>query len=193
MRGNSHARCGAGENPAIISKDYLLLSTVIMQPGVLVGLNSLLDQCGGMMLPTGEKLVRHPDAVVVVTTNISYEGCRNLNQSFISRMNMIIDVDEPSLTVKIQRVKKITGCTDGDLVQRLAETADKIAEFCKEMQITDGVCGMRELISWVQSAMITEDASESSLFTIIAAATSDPESRRDIISSCLEPVFGRVA
>jgi len=167
--------------------------TVIMQPGVLVGLNSLLDQCGGMMLPTGEKLVRHPDAVVVVTTNISYEGCRNLNQSFISRMNMILDMDEPSLSVKVQRVKNITGCTDKDLVQQLAETADKIAEFCKEMQITDGVCGMRELISWVQSAMITEDAAESSLFTIVAAATSDSDARRDIISSCLEPVFGRVA
>ena len=26
VRGNSHARCGAGENPAIISKDYLSLS-----------------------------------------------------------------------------------------------------------------------------------------------------------------------
>lgn len=26
VRGNSHARCGAGENPAITSKDYLSLS-----------------------------------------------------------------------------------------------------------------------------------------------------------------------
>lgn len=26
MRGNSHARCGAGENPAMTSKDYLSLS-----------------------------------------------------------------------------------------------------------------------------------------------------------------------
>jgi len=26
VRGNSHARCGAGENPTITSKDYLSLS-----------------------------------------------------------------------------------------------------------------------------------------------------------------------
>ena len=26
VRGNSHARCGAGENPAMTSKDYLSLS-----------------------------------------------------------------------------------------------------------------------------------------------------------------------
>ena len=26
VRGNSHARCGTGENPKIISKDYLSLS-----------------------------------------------------------------------------------------------------------------------------------------------------------------------
>lgn len=50
--------------------------TTIMQPGVMVGLNSLLEQEGSITLPTGEIINRHPDAVVVVTTNVSYEGCR---------------------------------------------------------------------------------------------------------------------
>ena len=30
MRGNSHVRCGAGENPEIISKDYLSLFIVVL-------------------------------------------------------------------------------------------------------------------------------------------------------------------
>lgn len=55
--------------------------TTIMQPGVLVGLNSLLEQTGSITLPTGEIIKRHPDAVVVVTTNISYEGCRGMNRA----------------------------------------------------------------------------------------------------------------
>lgn len=42
--------------------------TTIIQPGVLVGLNSLLEQKGSITLPTGEVIHRHPDAVVVVTT-----------------------------------------------------------------------------------------------------------------------------
>lgn len=55
--------------------------STIVQPGVLVGLNSLLEQSGSITLPTGEVIERHPDAVVVVTTNISYEGCRGMNRA----------------------------------------------------------------------------------------------------------------
>lgn len=56
-------------------------STVIMHLGVLVGLNGLLEQTGSIELPTGEITRRHPDAVIVVTTNITYEGYRGLNHS----------------------------------------------------------------------------------------------------------------
>ena len=107
-------------------------------------------------------------------------------------MNMIIDIDEPTTAVKTKRVKNITDFTDDDLLKKIVETGEKISEYCKEMQITDGTCGMRELISWAQSAMIMNDPQESALYTIIAAATSDSDSRRDIISACLEPVFGRI-
>jgi len=44
----------------------------IMQPGVLVGLNSLLEQSGSITLPTGEIINRHPGTVIIVTTNIEY-------------------------------------------------------------------------------------------------------------------------
>ena len=71
--------------------------STIVQPGVLVGLNSLLEQTGAITLPTGEVIHRHPDAVVVVTTNISYEGCRGLNQSVIDRMSLVRDVELPML------------------------------------------------------------------------------------------------
>lgn len=52
-----------------------------MQPGVLVGLNSLLEQEGSITLPTGEVIDRHPDTVIVITTNIDYEGCRGMNRA----------------------------------------------------------------------------------------------------------------
>ncbi|MGM9600970.1 MAG: AAA family ATPase, partial [Faecousia sp.] len=37
----------------------------IANPGVLVGLNSLLDNCQTITLPTGERVKRHPDTVIV--------------------------------------------------------------------------------------------------------------------------------
>ena len=46
--------------------------STIIQPGVLVGLNSLLEQEGSITLPTGEIIRRHPDTVVIVTTNCSF-------------------------------------------------------------------------------------------------------------------------
>lgn len=49
--------------------------TVIANPGVLVGLNALLDRCASVTLTTGEVIHRHPDTVVVVTTNNNYAGC----------------------------------------------------------------------------------------------------------------------
>lgn len=38
---------------------------VIANPGVLVGLNSLLDRCASITLPNGERIQRHPETVVV--------------------------------------------------------------------------------------------------------------------------------
>jgi len=86
--------------------------TTIMQPGVLVGLNSLLEQEGSITLPTGKVIKRHPDAVVVVTTNISYEGCRGMNQSIVDRMNLVKDVELPTPEVMVQRAMNVTGSTD---------------------------------------------------------------------------------
>ena len=55
---------------------------------------------------------RHPDAVVVVTTNISYEGCRDINQSVLDRMSLARDVELPTPEVMVQRAMSVTGATD---------------------------------------------------------------------------------
>ncbi len=163
--------------------------TVIANPGVLVGLNSLLDRCNGITLPTGERIDRHPETVVIVTTNVSYEGCKNLNQSIISRMNLVIDVDEPDTDTLVKRVTNITGCKEKAIIKKMASTVNEIVQKCKETMITDGNCGVRELISWVQSYMILGDAIESAKHTVLSSVSSDPENRDEIFSTCIEPIF----
>ena len=163
--------------------------TVISNPGVLVGLNSLLDRCAAITLPTGEKIRRHPDTVVVITTNNDYAGCKNMNQSVISRMNLVIDMDEPDAETLTRRVMNITGCTDNAMVRKMAETVKDISERCRETMITDGCCGVRELISWVQSYMICNDAMEAAKYTVLASVSSDPENRQEIENTCLQPKF----
>lgn len=163
--------------------------TTIMQPGVLVGLNDLLQQNGAITLPTGEVIRRHPDAVVVVTTNVSYEGCRGMNQSVLDRMNLTQDIELPTPEIMAQRAMSVTGCDDDLLVSRMVQVVGDMADFCRKNGISDGCCGMRSLIDWIMSTEITGDPYQSALCTIISKATADEEDREAIITSVLEPIF----
>lgn len=163
--------------------------TVIANPGVLVGLNALLDRCASITLTTGEVIQRHPDTVVIITTNTSYAGCRDINQSVISRMNLIIDVEAPDIATLTERTMKVTGCTDKSLVTDMATSVQEISERCKETMINDGSCGVRELISWVQSYMICGNVLEAARYTVLSSVSGDPENRADILSTCLEQRF----
>ena len=163
----------------------------IANPGVLVGLNSLLDNCQGVTLPTGERVKRHPDTVIVVTTNSDYSGCRDMNQSVISRMDLIYDMEAPDLNTMVKRVMNVTGFTDEQEATKMAIVVRDVAERCRQTMITDGSCGMREFKSWVLSTMVTHDPYESALSTIISSASADPDNRAELISSCLEPQYTR--
>lgn len=155
--------------------------TTIMQPGVLVGLNSLLEQEGSITLPTGKIIKRHPDAVVVVTTNVSYEGCRGMNQSIVDRMNLVKDVELPAPEVMVQRAMSVTGATDEYQVSKMVKVVNNMAEYCRKNAITDGSVGMRSLLDWIVSSEITGDPYESALCTIISKATAVEEDREALI------------
>ena len=163
--------------------------TVITQPGVLVGLNSLLEQTGSITLPTGEIIHRHPDTVVIVTTNITYEGCRGLNQSVVDRMSLVEDIELPAPEVMAQRAMAVTGATDEYQVTQMVQVVNDMAEYMRKNGITDGSCGMRSLIDWVTSTEITGDPYRSALCTIISKATSDEEDRETLKTAILEPIF----
>ena len=167
--------------------------SIIANPGVLVGLNALLDNCKMVTLPTGEIIKRHPDTVIIVTTNCDYNGCKELNQSVISRMNMIFDVEEPDIEVLAERAMKVTKYGDKNTIRKMAATIKDISEKCRETMIKDGCCGTRELISWVQSYMITGDILESAEYTVLPSVSSDPENRAEIKSTCLNPKYGKSA
>lgn len=196
-----------GENPGGSSQTYTYVETdfikalkhgyvievqepsTIMQPGVLVGLNSLLEQEGSITLPTGEIIQRHPDAVVIVTTNVSYEGCRNMNQSVVDRMSLVEDIELPAPEVMLQRAMAVTGCADEYLVSQMVQVVNDMADYCRKNSITDGSCGMRSLIDWIVSTEISGDPYVSAKYTVISKATADEEDRESLISTVLEPIF----
>lgn len=167
--------------------------TTIVQPGVLVGLNSMLEQSGSITLANGEIIQRHPDAVVVITTNITYEGCRGMNQSVIDRMNLVKDIELPEPEVMVERAMSVTGVTDETMVSQMVSVVNDLSDYCRKNSITDGSYGMRSLIDWIISTSITGDPYESALYTIISKATADEEDREALITAVLEPIFAPIA
>lgn len=163
--------------------------STIIQPGVLVGLNSLLEQKGSITLPTGEIIRRHPDTVVIVTTNVSYEGCRQMNQSVVDRMSLVKDIELPEPEVMVQRAMAVTGCADEYMVSQMVQVVNDMADYCRKNSITDGACGMRSLIDWVISAEISGDPYLSAKYTVISKATADEEDREALITTILDPMF----
>lgn len=163
--------------------------STIIQPGVLVGLNSLLEQEGSITLPTGEIIRRHPDTVVIVTTNVSYEGCRSMNQSVVDRMSLVKDIELPEPEVMVQRAMAVTGCADEYLVSQMVQVVNDMADYCRKNSITDGACGMRSLIDWVISEEISGDPYLSAKYTVISKATADEEDREALITTILDPMF----
>ncbi len=163
--------------------------STIIQPGVLVGLNSLLEQEGSITLPTGEIIRRHPDTVVIVTTNVSYEGCRSMNQSVVDRMSLVKDIELPEPEVMVQRAMAVTGCADEYLVSQMVQVVNDMSDYCRKNSITDGACGMRSLIDWVISADISGDPYLSAKYTVISKATADEEDREALITTILDPMF----
>lgn len=163
--------------------------STIIQPGVLVGLNSLLEQEGSITLPTGEIIRRHPDTVVIVTTNVSYEGCRSMNQSVVDRMSLVKDIELLEPEVMVQRAMAVTGCADEYLISQMVQVVNDMADYCRKNSITDGACGMRSLIDWVISAEISGDPYLSAKYTVISKATADEEDREALITTILDPMF----
>ena len=161
----------------------------ITQPGVLTGLNDLLEQGGSILLPDRRRIRRHPDAVVIITTNVTYEGCRPLNQSVLDRMNMIKDIPMPPPEIMMQRAMSVTGSDDEYLLSQMVQVVTDMADYCQKNAISDGNVGMRSLIDWIISCDCTGNPYESAMYTIISRATADEEEQQSLITSCLDPYF----
>lgn len=180
--------------------------TVIKRASVLVALNAMLDcdnNSAMITLPTGETIKRHPEAVVIYTTNADYAGCQAIQQSVLSRIDVIREIENPEINVLVDRAMANTGCKDKKSLETMAKVIREINTYCKDKDITDGVCGPREFQNWIKKAMLAEmRQSETSTIgkkisvesicaaafsTILSHVSQIPEDREDVITA----VFGK--
>ena len=131
--------------------------TIIKRNSVLAGLNKALDNDPGaasITLPTGEIVKRHPDCMVIMTTNQDYDGCNNIQQSVLSRMQNKRMIAQPTEQDLIDRTLSETKFPDKTALSKMARIIKEIGEFCNKKDVTDGVCGPRELCNWAKRAYI---------------------------------------
>lgn len=156
--------------------------SLITRPSVMPGLNGLLDETGCVVLPTGEMLHRHPDCIIISTLNIDLEGCRPLNQSFIDRHHIIMDMTAPTDAAIEARIRGMTGCDDTVPLRTMITCMKQVAKTCERNGATDGnINSMRSLANWVQAGSLTGDYSKAAEWTIVSGATTDPDTRKQLL------------
>lgn len=162
--------------------------TVIIQPGVLPGLNSMLEG-GSISLPTGEIVERHPDSVIIFTTNTDYEGCRPLNESVLDRFPMKFFIDLPSEKVLIERAVKVTGVTDTAMIGSCLKVLDETREYLLGQGCGVGNVGPRLLYDWLDAISMGGDPVTEAEYTVLASATDEEELKDYIRKNIVEMNF----
>ncbi|HCR4508249.1 TPA: AAA family ATPase [Enterococcus faecium] len=145
-----------------IEKGYLLEiqePTVIRDASVLVALNSALEPNGMLNLPTGI-IRRHPDCVIVITTNRNYQRNRPLNESLRDRMQHAEKMDLPALEVMAERAMAKTMIQKQELLLKMAEIIRLLDETAKANAIK-GVAGMRSYFYWANTYKQGQDLLQS--------------------------------
>ncbi|MGO2892396.1 MAG: AAA family ATPase [Enterococcus devriesei] len=157
--------------------------TVIRDASVLVALNSALEPNGLLNIPTGI-IRRHPDCVVVITTNRNYQGNRPLNESLRDRVQHAEKMDLPSIEVMIERATAKTNFSDRDYLAIMAQIIRLLDETAKANAIK-GVAGMRSYFFWVNSLKQGQDPLESIFPKVLYKLTTD-ETELKILQNALE-------
>ncbi|MBO1307267.1 AAA family ATPase [Enterococcus sp. 669A] len=169
-----------------IEKGYLLEiqePTVIRDASVLVALNSALENNGILNIPTGI-IRRHPDCVVVITTNRNYQGNRPLNESLRDRVQHAEKMDLPSLEVMMERAQAKTGFADERYLEIMAKVIRLLDETAKANAIK-GVAGMRSYFFWVNSLKQGQNPLESLYPKVLYKLTTD-ENELSILINALD-------
>lgn len=163
--------------------------TVIQRPGVLTALNALTDDCGKLDLATGETIYRHPDAVMIYTTNLNLEGCFEMNQSQKSRFSQRT-IDLPNEDEIVERLMTSTGYKDKKNAKKMVKVYSLADNYAKSKSICDGAIDFRALQAWATANMIRKNKIyENGVTEFIEKCTDDPAQKAIFITSCLQTEF----
>ncbi len=105
------------------------------RPGVLMKLNSLLDEAHQIDLPNGEIVKAHKNFKLIATTNIAYEGTNRLNKALVNRFEVchkFVDLDEKEAK---EVIRSRTGYTKTDVINRVYDVYKAVKKYSDEQNL----------------------------------------------------------
>lgn len=190
-----------GEKQAEERKDFVMVESELVQgcrrpsvveiqepasigrAGTLIKLNSLLDDCASITLSDGEVVYRHPETVIILTTNSGYKGCRPMDQSVLSRMGKILDTEPLTVQGMVERAMVKTGCSDKKELTKMAEQMKLLQEQYSDVIAMGGVCGYREYEDWVTGWMESGDMMKEIKGAVVSKMTDQRQIQDEILGS----------
>lgn len=169
--------------PSVIE---IMEASLIVEPGTLGKLNRLLDDSRKLELLYGEVVERHPNAIIIITTNLNYVANREFDFSVVSRMNKVQhrkDLTEQQLA---ERAMFRTGCKDMEVLKQMAKVMKRLDAVVREEFGKAGLCGYREYENWVYEYMRTQNLVKAAEDTVLSKLASDEEDRDLLRQVCME-------
>lgn len=188
--GGNHFNLVESDYITALSKGYIVEIqefSRIRDSGVLVKLNKY-DKAGAeITLSDGTRVRRAENAVTFWTDNVGYVSNRPVDQSVIRRFDYVIPYREMEHDEILDRVAYNADCQDYALLEKMYAVWAKVAEYCKENDITDGSTSITELESWASIVTLLgcdndPDQMEHALMgCVIGKATSDIDTQNEIM------------
>lgn len=144
-----------------------------VSPGVLMKLNSILDNSKAITLDNGEVVKVNPKMIYTAAMNIGagYEGTNKSNMSHMDRFSRIYKIRPKKAKEMAEIVAKRTGYTNETHLINMCSIVENIYKKIFANEDVDGsevITSIRRVIEWVNYAKQTGEFLESSTVTLLS-------------------------
>ena len=159
----------------------------MLRPATLAGINSAMDSAQSVTTYDGRTIHRHPDCVIIMTTNDDYAGCKEMNQSVLSRCTPVI-LPELDRDEMVEQLEKECEWECPEEIGKMVDVYFACLQAAEQNEIYDGVIDRRSLADWVTASSLTGNFYEEGMNCFISKCTREKENL-PIFIHCLEEKF----
>lgn len=157
-------------------------------PNVLIHLNSAMDETRCVIVRKSEVVKRHPNCIIVVTSNVGYSGTRDMNEAWKDRFQRSCEFERMDEADMVDIIMRGSGNNNSALISKMIHAANMINLKMEEEYLTGGVCGMRQLINWAREAKYSSPL-EAARVTILPGISQEKDVAEDYYDKILKNMF----